>query len=98
VLFDVQVSTLVLCSVDNPSQVLQEIARVLKPGGRYVFLEHVRAESASGARAKGALLAMAQDAADPLQALLAAGQRAETNHNQFLLVALDCYWLLSNAP
>lgn len=37
------VSTLVLCSVDNLTAVLQEVVRVLKPGGRFFFLEHVAA-------------------------------------------------------
>jgi ubiquinone/menaquinone biosynthesis C-methylase UbiE len=40
---DVVVSTHVLCSVSHPEQVLQEIQRVLKPGGKFVFLEHVAA-------------------------------------------------------
>ena len=38
---DAVVSTLVLCSVSDPAQVLAEVRRVLKPGGRFVFLEHV---------------------------------------------------------
>jgi SAM-dependent methyltransferase len=33
--------TLVLCSVDDPAQVLSEVRRILQPGGRYLFLEHV---------------------------------------------------------
>ncbi|MEA5625207.1 class I SAM-dependent methyltransferase [Nostoc sp. UHCC 0251] len=40
---DAVVSTLVLCSVNNLVAVLQEIIRVLKPGGRFFFLEHVAA-------------------------------------------------------
>lgn len=40
---DVVVSTLVLCSVDDLAAVLQEVLRVLKPGGRFLFLEHVAA-------------------------------------------------------
>jgi ubiquinone/menaquinone biosynthesis C-methylase UbiE len=40
--FDTAVVTLVLCTVDDPAQALNEIARVLKPGGRLLFLEHVR--------------------------------------------------------
>jgi ubiquinone/menaquinone biosynthesis C-methylase UbiE len=38
------ISTLVLCSVRDPRQVLSEVRRVLKPGGRFAFLEHVAAE------------------------------------------------------
>lgn len=37
---DVVVCTLVLCSVSDVKQVLAEIRRVLKPGGRFYFLEH----------------------------------------------------------
>lgn len=40
--FDTAVVTLVLCTVPNPEAALAEIARVLKPGGRLLFLEHVR--------------------------------------------------------
>lgn len=40
---DAVVSTLVLCSVPALANTLQEIKRVLKPGGRFFFLEHVAA-------------------------------------------------------
>jgi ubiquinone/menaquinone biosynthesis C-methylase UbiE len=42
---DAVISTLVLCSVPDPSRALAEIARVLKPGGTYSFIEHVAAPS-----------------------------------------------------
>jgi ubiquinone/menaquinone biosynthesis C-methylase UbiE len=42
---DTVVSTLVLCTVDNPAGALREIARVLRPGGQLLFIEHVRASS-----------------------------------------------------
>jgi ubiquinone/menaquinone biosynthesis C-methylase UbiE len=40
--FDVVVSTLVLCGVDDQPRAVREIRRVLRPGGRLLFLEHVR--------------------------------------------------------
>ena len=40
---DCVVCTLVLCSVTDPAQVLSEVKRVLKPGGRFYFIEHVAA-------------------------------------------------------
>ena len=36
------VAALVLCTVDDPDRTLAELARVLRPGGRFVFMEHVR--------------------------------------------------------
>jgi SAM-dependent methyltransferase len=44
------VSTLVLCTVDAPDAALREIARVLRPDGQLLFLEHVRSESPTLAR------------------------------------------------
>lgn len=43
--FDTVVSTFVLCSVRDLDRSLQEIRRVLRPGGRFLALEHVRSES-----------------------------------------------------
>jgi ubiquinone/menaquinone biosynthesis C-methylase UbiE len=40
---DAVVGTLVLCSVEDVRGTLREIQRVLRPGGRFVFLEHVAA-------------------------------------------------------
>jgi ubiquinone/menaquinone biosynthesis C-methylase UbiE len=48
--FDTVVSTLVLCTVDDPESALTEIARVLRPGGSFLFIEHVEAEEPRLAR------------------------------------------------
>jgi ubiquinone/menaquinone biosynthesis C-methylase UbiE len=42
---DYVISTLVLCSVNNPQSVLSEIHRVLKPDGKFIFIEHVAAQN-----------------------------------------------------
>jgi len=39
--FDTVVATLVLCSVADPVKSLQEMRRVLRPGGKLLLLEHV---------------------------------------------------------
>jgi SAM-dependent methyltransferase len=48
--FDTVVSTLVLCTVEDPEGALAEIGRVLRPGGSLLFLEHVRSENRRLAR------------------------------------------------
>jgi ubiquinone/menaquinone biosynthesis C-methylase UbiE len=42
---DTVVSTLVLCTVEDPESALREIARVLRPDGQLLFIEHVRAST-----------------------------------------------------
>jgi ubiquinone/menaquinone biosynthesis C-methylase UbiE len=48
--FDTVVCTLVLCSVAEPVSGLRELRRVLRPGGSFLFLEHVRSDDARTAR------------------------------------------------
>ena len=48
--FDVAVSTLVLCGVDDQPRALRELRRVLRPGGRLLFIEHLRSEDPALAR------------------------------------------------
>jgi len=56
---DTVVSTLVLCSVPNLDKTLQEVLRVLKPGGRFLFIEHVAAP-------KGTFLRQVQNTVKPV--------------------------------
>ncbi len=65
---DAVVSTLVLCSVDDQAQVLAEIRRVLKPGGKFLFIEHVAAPRHTGLR-------RVQNAVRPLWQVLGDGCR-----------------------
>ncbi len=53
---DAVLSTLVLCSVRDPELVVREIYRVLKPGGHFVFMEHVAAPRGTGLRRVQALV------------------------------------------
>ncbi|SEO59745.1 Ubiquinone/menaquinone biosynthesis C-methylase UbiE [Trujillonella endophytica] len=53
--FDVAVASLVLCSVPDQGRALAELRRVLRPGGRLLFWEHVRGEKAGLVRAQRVL-------------------------------------------
>jgi ubiquinone/menaquinone biosynthesis C-methylase UbiE len=48
--FDTAVATLVLCTIPDPGAALAEAARVLKPGGHLLFIEHVRSQDPGLAR------------------------------------------------
>jgi SAM-dependent methyltransferase len=50
--FDAAVASLVLCSVADPAKAIAELYRVLRPGGRLLFNEHVRSTSPRVARAQ----------------------------------------------
>ncbi|OVA08978.1 Methyltransferase type 11 [Macleaya cordata] len=63
---DAVIGTLVLCSVKDVKRTLKEVKRVLKPGGFYIFIEHVAAQG-------GTALRFIQNVADPLQQLVADG-------------------------
>jgi SAM-dependent methyltransferase len=48
--FDTVVSTLVLCGVSDQQRALRQIRQVLRPGGRLLFIEHVRFDDPRQAR------------------------------------------------
>ncbi len=62
--FDHVVATLVFCTVPDAERALREVRRVLKPDGRFHFVEHVRADGAVG---------RAQDLIRPVWKVFAAG-------------------------
>jgi ubiquinone/menaquinone biosynthesis C-methylase UbiE len=66
---DAVISTAVLCSVDDLDKVLQEIRRVLRPGGQFIFIEHVAAD-------RGSVLSGIQHAIQPLWSCMADGCHA----------------------
>lgn len=63
---DVVVGTLVLCSVGDMAHAVSEAYRVLRPGGRYIFVEHTAAPP-------GSWVGLAQALFDPLQQAVAGG-------------------------
>lgn len=52
---DTVVATYVHCTIPDPPRAIAEIARVLRPGGRYLFMEHVRAQGSVYGRLQDAL-------------------------------------------
>ena len=75
--FDTVTAAYVHCTIPDPERAIAEIARVLKPGGRYIFLEHVRAP-------EGTLLARAQDAFELPHTYIAAGCHPNRRTEQML--------------
>jgi ubiquinone/menaquinone biosynthesis C-methylase UbiE len=65
---DAVISTLVLCSTADQEQAVKEILRVLKPGGRLIFVEHVAAPA-------GTRLRTLQDVVTPVWKQLGDGCR-----------------------
>lgn len=45
---DVVIASLVFCTIPDVEGALSEVARVLKPGGEFRFLEHVRGDGTIG--------------------------------------------------
>jgi ubiquinone/menaquinone biosynthesis C-methylase UbiE len=75
---DAVAGTLVLCSVPDPAATLAEILRVLKPGGRYAFIEHVAAP-------QGTSLRFFQNVIQPVWSLL--GDSCHPNRETWSLIS-----------
>jgi ubiquinone/menaquinone biosynthesis C-methylase UbiE len=73
--FDTVTASLTFCSVDDPGRALAEVHRVLKPGGRFLFHEHVRGDSVCG---------VLQDVLTPLQRRVADGCRPNRDFEALL--------------
>jgi ubiquinone/menaquinone biosynthesis C-methylase UbiE len=85
--YDTVVVTYVLCSILDVVGAFTEIARVLKPQGRLLFLEHVRA-------ADGSLLASVQDLVQRPHQLIADGCRPNCRTEGLLRASpLTVAWL-----
>ncbi|HWF61494.1 MAG TPA: class I SAM-dependent methyltransferase [Nitrospira sp.] len=63
--FDYVVSTWTLCTIPDPALALQEVGRVLKPEGRFLFLEHGRSDVRK--------IAAWQDRLNPIQNVIGCG-------------------------
>jgi ubiquinone/menaquinone biosynthesis C-methylase UbiE len=63
---DAVICTLVLCSVDDPQRTIAELKRILKPGGKLIFIEHVASPSQTMLRA-------VQNLINPLNKFIADG-------------------------
>lgn len=63
--FDYVISTWTLCTIPNPVLALQEVGRVLKPGGKFLFMEHGRSDDQK--------IAAWQDRLNPIQNVIGCG-------------------------
>ncbi|MCS6815917.1 MAG: class I SAM-dependent methyltransferase [Blastocatellia bacterium] len=77
---DAVISTHVLCSVSDPERALREILRVLVPGGRFLFIEHVAAPA-------GTRLRYWQERLRPLWRRLADGCHPDRETDQLIQAA-----------
>lgn len=85
--FDTVTSGYVFCTIPNPDRAMAEIMRVLKPGGRFLFIEHVRARD-------GSLLGRLQDLVEPLHVYLAAGCHPNRRTDELLRASgLTLEWM-----
>ncbi len=73
--FDTVTASLVFCSVTDPARALSEVHRVLRPGGQFLFHEHVRGSGVHG---------LLQDVMAPVQRRLADGCHPNRDFQSFI--------------
>ena len=89
--FDCIVSTWTVCTISDPVAALREARRVLKPDGRFIFLEHGRSDDAR--------IAKWQDRLNPIQRIIACGCHFNRRIDRlildsgFIIERMDCYAL-----
>ena len=99
--FDTILTTLVFCTVTDPVKSLQEIQRVLKPGGKYISVEHIIADTevtssvsptttttSTSYLPKSNILSFQQQALDPLQVVLADGCHLNRHTDKLFLASI----------
>ena len=87
--FDSVVSTWTLCSIPKIEPTLEEIHRVLKPDGRFFFIEHGRSPDLS--------IQIWQERLNPIQKVIADGCHLNRPmqalvERYFKVVTLDCFY------
>jgi ubiquinone/menaquinone biosynthesis C-methylase UbiE len=101
--FDCVVSTWTLCSIQDARRAVLEISRVLKPGGRFLYMEHGLSDEASVQRWQRRLTPLQKRIAGgcrldvDIEALVRSGAFGEVNIERFLLdrtpkIAGSMFW------
>ena len=75
--FDSVVVTLVLCMVDDVNSILDEIYRVLKPGGKFYFYEHIRSSHQIRSKVENCL--------NPIWRCMSTGCNLNRNTNEMIM-------------